>query len=215
MSDPLALYLVRHGQTACSRESRFCGSGIDAPLLPVGEEMADALARHYAALPWAAIYASPAKRARDTAAPLAGRAGADVRIEDGLREIAYGEWEGLLEPEVRAHSPRAFADWLRDPGRFGPPGGESGEAIAARAMAVVRSIRERHPSGNVMAVSHKATIRVLVCALLGLDVGLYRSRIGQPVCAVTIFEFRDGGPLLRAMGDTSHIPTRLRGELHA
>jgi probable phosphoglycerate mutase len=176
--------------------------------------MAGALAEGYGSLRWEAVYSSPARRARQTAEPLARRAGLEVRIDEGLREIAYGKWEGLLEHEVRALSPQAFSDWLRDPGRFAPPGGESGVEIAARSLAAVDAIRERHPRGNVMAVSHKATIRVLVCALLGLDVGLYRARIGQPVCAVTIFEFREGGPLMRAMGDTSHIPARLRSELH-
>lgn len=211
----LTLYLVRHGQTECSRDSRFCGSGVDVPLLPVGEEMAEALADRYAQERWEAIYASPLVRARQTAAPLAARAGLDVRVEDGLREIAYGEWEGFLEAEIRARTPKAFEDWAHAPGRCGPPGGESGEAIAARALPAIEEIRRRHPSGPVFAVSHKGTIRVLICALLGLDVNLYRSRIGQPVSAVTIFEFRSSGPLMRAMGDTSHLPAHLRAELEA
>lgn len=215
MSDALTLYLVRHGQTECARESRFCGSGLDVPLVPVGHEMAEALASHYGDLRWEAVYASPALRARRTAEPLARRAGCPVLVEDGLREIAYGAWEGLLESDVRARHPDAFASWVHDPGRNAPPGGESGEQIAVRARAAVDAIRARHASGNVLAVSHKATIRVLVCSLLGIDLGLYRARIGQPVAAVTIFEFRPGGPLMRAMGDTSHVPPHLRSELHA
>ncbi len=211
----LALYLVRHGQTECSRENRFCGSGTDVPLLPEGVEMAEALGAYYADEAWEAIYSSPALRARATAEPLASRVGLEVRIEPGLREIAYGGWEGLLEAEVRREFPALFERWVEDPGRFAPPGGESGLDIAARALPVVDSFRERHPSGNVLAVSHKATIRVLVCALLGLDVGLYRARIGQTVAAVTVFEFREHGPLLRVMGDTSHLPPHLRRGLGA
>jgi len=206
----LVLYLVRHGQTECSRESRFCGSGSDVPLVPEGVEMAEALGSYYAETPWEAIYASPLLRARQTAEPLARRCGQTVHVEPGLREIAYGAWEGMVEAEVRRHAPEAFGAWMKDPGRNAPPGGERGIDIAERALPVVDSIRARHPSGNVLAVSHKATIRVLVCALLGLDVGLYRARIGQSVAAVTVFEFREGGPLLRAMGDTSHLPDRLR-----
>jgi len=211
----LVLYLVRHGQTACSRESRFCGSGSDVPLLPEGVEMAKALASCYAATPWEAIYSSPMLRARQTAEPLAHRCGLAVRIEAGLGEIAYGAWEGLMEDEVRSGTPEAFRAWLEDPGRNAPPGGETGFEIAARALPVVDAIRARHIDGNVLAVSHKATIRVLVCALLGLDVGLYRARIGQSVAGVSVFEFRDGGPLLRALGDTSHLPERLRRGLTA
>ena len=65
----------------------------------------------------------------------------------------------------------------------------------------------------MLAVSHKGTIRVLVCALLGLDLSTYRSRLGLPASAVTIFEFREGGPFLRAYGDTSHVPLHLRHDL--
>ncbi len=211
----LTLYLVRHGQTECSRDSRFCGAGVDVPLLPVGEEMAQALADRYGDERWEAIYASSMLRARQTATPLGAKAKLEIRVEPGLREIDYGAWEGFLEDEVRAHSPKAYEDWIRDPGRFGPPGGESGEAIAARALPVLEELRRRHTSGQVLAVSHKGTIRVLICSLLGIDLSLYRSRIGQPVSAVTIFEFRPTGPHMRTMGDTSHLTARLRAELDA
>ncbi len=209
----LTLYLARHGQTEWSRVNRFCGSGSDLPLSSDGVEMAEALAAFYAEEPWDAIYSSPLLRARQTAEPLARRRGVEVKVHEGLREIAYGEWEGMIEAEVRSYSPREHEAWLRDPGRFGPPSGETGAEIARRALRAVEEIRTEYPSGQVLAVSHKATIRVLVCALLGLDVGLYRKRIGQPVTAVTVFELRPDGPFLRAMGDTSHVPARLRREL--
>lgn len=202
----LALYFVRHGQTDCSRDNRFCGS-TDVPLNAVGSEMAESLASYYARRSWKAIYSSPLLRARETAEPLARRTGLEVFIEQGLREIAYGEWEGMLEADVRRHSPGAFEAWLQDPGRHAPPGGESGVEIAARARPAIEAIRARHPEGEVLVVSHKATIRVLVCVLLGLDIGLYRSRIGQSEAAVTAFEFRPGGPLLTLLGDTCHLRT--------
>ncbi len=211
----LVLYLVRHGQTECSRDSRFCGSGSDVPLVSEGVEMAEALASCYRETAWEAIYSSPLKRAMQTAEPLARRCGQRVRVEPGLREIAYGAWEGMMEAEVRRQTPEAFEAWTEDPGRNAPPGGETGIDIATRALAVVEAIRARHSSGSVLAVSHKGTIRVLVCALLGLDVGLYRSRIGQSVAGMTVFEFREGGPLLRVMGDTSHLPAHLRRDLPA
>jgi len=83
------------------------------------------------------------------------------------------------------------------------------------AMPEIDRIRARHASGNVFAVSHKGTIRVIICSLLGIDLSLYRSRIGQPVSAVTVFEFRPTGPHMRTMGDTSHLTARLRAELDA
>jgi probable phosphoglycerate mutase len=60
-----------------------------------------------------------------------------------------------------------------------------------------------------MIVSHKATIRVLVCALLGIDVGLFRARIGMRVASVTQFSFRKTGPRLDVLGDIAHLPPEL------
>ena len=61
-----------------------------------------------------------------------------------------------------------------------------------------------------MAVSHKATIRILVCHLLGIPIGEFRRRIAMPVCAVTAFEFRSGGPMVKYLGSVSHLPEDLR-----
>ncbi|HZQ35762.1 MAG TPA: histidine phosphatase family protein [Dehalococcoidia bacterium] len=205
----LTLYLIRHGQTDCSKENRFCGS-VDVPLNAHGKAMAEALADAFAGEAWEAVYASPLLRARQTAEPLARRLGMTVQIEPGLREIAYGAWDGHLEAEIEQLHPREFAAWANDPGRVAPPGGETAPQIADRALAALHEIRARHPNGRVLAVAHKATIRILVCALLGIDVGLFRKRIAQEVGAATVFEFKDTGPLLKALNDLSHLPPELR-----
>ena len=207
----MIIYLVRHGQTDGSREGRYCGA-IDIPLNATGLAMAEALASFYAGEPWAAIYASPLQRARQTAEPLCKRTGLPLQVEAGLREIEYGEWEGVLPEEARARDPKLFADWEADPGDVAPPGGESGRQIAARAVAALEHIRARHPDGQVLAVAHKATIRVLVCALMGIDVSLFRARIAQPVGCVTVVEFKKSGPMLKKLGDNCHLPPELRKE---
>ena len=102
------LYMVRHGQTAASRENRFSGSS-DPPLTAVGEAMAEAFAQAYASLTWDAIYSSPMLRARQTADALCRLTSVQAIIEDGLKEIDYGEWEGLRQDEVKA----AMAEGLR------------------------------------------------------------------------------------------------------
>ena len=96
-----------------------------------------------------------------------------------------------------------------------PPGGESGLQIAARATAFVEEVKRAHPSGNIAAVSHKGTIRVLVCMLLGIELAKFRAQLGMPASAVTIFEFRKDGPFLLAYGDTAHVPPHLRHDLGA
>src|SRR5947209_1422553 len=129
----LSLYLVRHGQTDFSLANKFCGS-IDPPLNATGLKMAEALAAKYGGEKWDAIYASGKLRARQTAEPTARRAGLDVRVEDGLREIAYGEWEGRAEAEVESADAQRFHDWAAHPALVAPPGGETAKEIAARAL---------------------------------------------------------------------------------
>ncbi len=205
----LELYLIRHGQTDLSRENRFSGS-IDPPLNPVGVRMADAFGAAYADREWDAIVSSPSRRAVDTATALAGRVGMTPQIEAGLREISYGEWESLRHAEAQARWPEAYAWWAEDTASRSTPGGETAFDVAARAAPVIERIRADHPEGRVLVVSHKATIRILVCALLGLDVRKFRIRIGQPVAAVTRFDIGPTGAMLVALGDVGHLPPDLR-----
>src|SRR5688500_8441705 len=174
--------------------------------------MAEAFATAYAGTTWAAIYTSPMIRARQTAAPLERLAGVTAIVQDGLSEIAYGEWEGLTVDEVKARWPEAFAYWADDVASRGTPGGETAFHVAARAMRAVEGIRSRRHEGNVMLVSHKATLRVITCALLGLDVRLFRERIAPPVAAVSMFAVRHGSDQLMFFGDRSHLPEHLKNE---
>jgi alpha-ribazole phosphatase len=211
MTRGLNLYMVRHGQTAASRENRFTGTS-DPPLTTIGEAMADAFAQRYASLKWDAIYTSPLLRTRQTADALAGRTGVAPVVEDGLKEMGYGEWEGLRQDEVKQRWPEAFEYWADDVASRGTPGGETAFQVAARAMKVVEAIRTRHQAGNVLLVSHKATLRIITCALLGLDVRLFRERIAQPVGALTMFAVTDKTALLTILGDRSHLSEQLQNQ---
>jgi probable phosphoglycerate mutase len=152
-----------------------------------------------------AIYCSPKQRARETAEPIARASGLQPILEDGLREIAYGAWEGRKETEIAKSEPEAFAAWQGDPALVAPPGGESAFAIAARALPVLLRARREHASGRVLLVSHKATIRVIVCALLGMPLGRFRSHVGCPTASITSFDFGERGPMLVRVGDVHHL----------
>ena len=134
----LELWLVRHGQTDFSRENRFCGS-IDPPLSDIGQRMAEALGESHGKDKWDAIYCSPSLRARQTATPLAKRAGRELVTDDGLREISYGDWEGMKHEEAKAKFPDVYAYWAQDTASRGTPNGESrsssGSAWWARSWA--------------------------------------------------------------------------------
>ncbi len=206
----LQIYFLRHGQTACSRENLFCGSGLDPELTPDGQEMARAFAETYRTASWSAIYASPLRRAISTAQPLADALGLKPELRDDLKEIGYGKWEGQTVEEVDRDYHDDYLRWQADPAWDAPTNGETAVAIARRGLKVVEEVRARFDSGNVLLVSHKATIRVMLCALLGIDVGRFRYRLSCPVGSVSIIEFGQQGPLLRTLADRAHLNERLR-----
>jgi probable phosphoglycerate mutase len=200
----LTLHLVRHGDTKQAAEGIFCGD-LDPPLTASGIAQAERLAQAVKKLGIGAMYCSPKTRTQMTAEPIARACNLTPVIADGLREIAYGRWEGRFEADVQRDDAAAFAAWRTDPAMVSPPGGEGAFAIAARALPVILRAREEHPTGTVLLVSHKATVRVIVCALLGVPLGRYRSHIACPTASLTSFEFNDRGPMLTRLGDISHL----------
>lgn len=207
----LRLYLLRHGQTAMSRANVFCGRGLDPELTAEGAAMAGAFASAYASHPWTAIYASPLERAIATAAPLATAVGLPIQRRAELAEIDYGAWDGLSAEVVDRDWHDEYERWTADPAWNPPTRGETAVAIGQRMTGVIEEIIGAHLDGNVLVVSHKASIRVLLCALLGVDVGRFRYRFGCPVGSVSIVAFGAHGPLAEAVADRSHLDATLRG----
>lgn len=196
--------LVRHGATTLTAEDRFAGS-TDVPLSEAGREQARRLAARLATEPLAAIYCSPLGRTRETAALL----GAPQRLTpidaDGLREIDHGRWEQLRRSEVEARFPDEYAAWELDPFTFAPEGGESGLAVMARALPVVRAAVTKHPGATIALVSHKATIRLVLASLLGIDARGYRDRLDLSPASLTVLDFKDAvRARLALFNDTSH-----------
>lgn len=207
----LTIYLLRHGQTSLSRGDVFCGSGLDPELTPDGLKMAQVFADSYTATSWRAIFSSSLRRAVTTAEPLCEALGMELQIRAGLNEIAYGKWEGLTKPKVGKEYHDDYIKWLADPAWHAPTDGEMAVAIARRGLHVIEEIKERYTDGNVLIVSHKATLRIILCGLLGIDVGRFRYRLVCPVGSVSIVEFTAEGPLLHALADRSHFTENLRG----
>ncbi|MBW4689550.1 MAG: histidine phosphatase family protein [Komarekiella atlantica HA4396-MV6] len=205
----LTLYFLRHGQTECSRSNSFCGS-IDAELTPEGLEMAEAFAAVYSSISWTAIFSSPMRRTVATAKPLCAAIGMEPQLRDGLKEINYGQWEGKTPEIISREYHDDYIRWSADPAWYAPTGGEMAVTIAARALQVIEEIKQSYSSGNVLVVAHKATIRIILCSLLGIDVGRFRFRLGCPVGSVSIVEFGSHGPLLKALADRTHLDERLR-----
>ena len=206
----LNLYFLRHGQTALSRADSFCGSGLDPELTSAGLKMAQAFADAYRATPWRAIYSSGLQRAIATAQPLCDAVGMDLQVRDGLNEIGYGRWEGLTREKVDEAYHDEYTSWLADPAWHAPTGGELATVVARRGLQVIEEIKQGFSDGNILVVSHKATIRIVLCSLLGIDVGRFRYRLGCPVGSVSVVEFTSEGALLRTLADRTHLSETLR-----
>jgi probable phosphoglycerate mutase len=203
------LYLLRHGETEASFAGGYCGR-LDPDLTPAGHQMAEDFARAYRNHPFEAAYVSPLLRTRKTARPWCEAVGAAMNLRDGLRELDFGDWEGKTPDQVNRDHAVDYLRWLADAGWNAPTGGERGIDVARRVLAVVDEIQRAHPSGDVLVVSHKATIRILICALMGIDVGGYRDRIGITVASLAVVEFHDNGPRLAQLGDRSRLHDALR-----
>lgn len=205
----LTFYFLRHGETTASLEGGYCGD-LDPELTCEGRQMASDFANAYRATPWASVFTSPLKRSVDTVRPLCQATGVAMQVRAGLRESAFGRWEGMLPKQVQERFHDSYVAWLADPGWNAPDQGERGVDVARRSTMVLDEIERTHLSGNVLVVSHKATIRIILCSLLGIDVGRYRDRIDMPVASVSVVAMTARGPLLLRLGDCTHLREGLR-----
>jgi broad specificity phosphatase PhoE len=205
----LSIYFLRHGETASSRGDTFCGR-LDPPLTDAGRNMAEEFAEAYKSLPLAAVFSSPQQRAVLTAEPICNNHRIRMQLNDGLREIAYGKWEGKTRDEVEKEFHDDYILWLADPGWNAPTQGEKGVEIARRSSQVLELIEQNYTSGNVLVVSHKAMIRIMLCSLLGIDLGRFRDRFQLPVGSICIIDMTAHGPSLRLMNDRSYMSAKLR-----
>ncbi len=209
------LLLVRHGATQLSAEDRFAGA-VDVELSEEGMFQAERLAERLADDQIAAVYCSPMIRTTHTASILAKPHNLPLLKRDGLREINHGHWEGLRRSDVEGQFTEEYTSWEEDPFTFAPAGGEAGVNVIARALPVIREIVLEHRGENVLIVSHKATLRLLISSLLGFDARGYRDRLDQSPACLNVLDFKD--PVrarLMLFNDVSHYADQpKRSEKH-
>ena len=198
------LYLVRHGATELSAEDRFAGA-TNVELSEAGRQQASRLGARLRNDGITAIYSSPLSRSLETARLVAGDWGPSIQKHDGLSEIHHGRWEGLTHHDVAERYGDEYLAWEKDPFTFAPEGGESGVAVLGRALPAIREIVGRHRGERVLVVSHKATIRLLISSLLGIDPRRYRDRLDLAPACLNVLELDDSmSARLILFNDTSH-----------
>lgn len=197
------LILVRHGQTEWNHNMKYQGHA-DTCLSPIGEQQARLLARRLQDVPFTAVYASDLKRAFDTAKIVAASHNLSVQVMPQLREIKFGDWEGLTSAEIEARWPDGLRRLYTEPETLIIPGGETFRQLRQRAVGAVHTLVQRHPHDTVVVVSHGGTIRTIICATLGISLNRVWN-IRQDNTAVNILEYYDDRVVLALLNDCHHL----------
>jgi len=198
------LFLVRHGETLWNHALRYQGHA-DISLSDLGIEQARALARRLKNQRFAGFYSSDLRRAYDTARILAEPHGAEVQRMAELREINFGDWEGLTREEIINLYPDISRKWWSRPLETRLPGGETLNEVADRCVRALQIIAARHPDDQVLVAAHGGSIRASVARLMRMDLNQYW-RLRQDNAALTIIElFGSDRAQLLLFNDTCHL----------
>ncbi|HXJ80981.1 MAG TPA: histidine phosphatase family protein [Candidatus Methylomirabilis sp.] len=199
----LRLVLVRHGETDWNRERRYQGQR-DTPLSETGRAQAEAAGRLLAREQFQAVWSSPLRRARDTAAAIAAPKGLAVRVDEAFGEMRFGQWEGLTVDDVSARFPDLHRQWQGTPHLVAPPDAETLDEVRARTLKGLEGLRAAHDGQTVCLVTHGVTSRVLILEALGLGLDRIWS-LHVSLTGITELEFRDDWAVVHRMNTLVHL----------
>lgn len=165
----VTLWLIRHGETDWNREGRWQGRR-DVPLNATGLAQAEAMAEKLATsgVTFHALYASPLRRALQTAQPAARRLGLEIRVDERLREIHQGAFEGLTHAEIAERYAAELDAIRRAPATASAPGGETVTQVAARLRAAADDLARWHDGQTVLVFGHGLALATLYCQAHGI-----------------------------------------------
>lgn len=200
------LLLVRHAEPDAATRGR-CYGRLDVGLSPSGQRSARALARALGGLGLAAVYASPARRAVESATPLAEALRQAPLLDERLREIDFGSFEGRSFAEIEQSEPELYREWMDSPTRVRFPGGESYPALRLRALEALEDVRSRHAGQTAALVAHGGPLRAMLAACLSMpDEALFR--LDQGYAGVSVVEWTDERALVRLLNGTPRTAAR-------
>ena len=200
----MKLILIRHGETEWNKQRRIQGCRSDTRLSQKGLEQADRLAAALRKERIDAIYASPMKRASETAQIIAEACKLPVHVFNELREIDAGELDGLFERELTGPYETAWKEFRNGNASTPLPGGESLQDVQKRTSWAVDRMLEKHIDGTVVVVAHLLANLAMVCQALGINLGQI-ARFKQAPASITILELTTQGNSLLLFNDTCHL----------
>jgi alpha-ribazole phosphatase len=194
MNARTTVWLIRHAATE-NMEGR-CYGWHDVPLSQDGIGQAENLARQLGRSRLSAVYASPLRRALQTARILAAPHDASVETIQGLAEMHFGDFEGLLYEEIQARFPEIYQQWMDQPTTVHFPNGEDFAKLQLRAREALHSIIGRHIGKSIALVTHAGILRILLADALGIpDSHIFR--MAQDYAAVNRIDYGDCGATVK------------------
>ncbi len=184
------LWLIRHGEPAEEYRGRCYGS-LDAGLSETGRLQVSRIAAYLAGEPLSAIYCSPRRRAADSANILAAGFECPIETIADLREIDFGDFEGLSYDEIATRYPDLYRQWMESPAEVRFPNGECEAQVRERVLRAFANIcRDR--AGQIAAVvTHSGVIRILIADILQMPPSAL-FHLSQSYGAVNLVSIRDG-----------------------
>jgi alpha-ribazole phosphatase/probable phosphoglycerate mutase len=191
------LWLIRHGEPVPEVRGR-CYGRLDVGLSAEGRCQVERVAQRLEAEPLHAICASPRRRTLESARILASARACGVQVEEDLREIDFGDFEGLPYEQIAERYPEIYRQWMEHPTEVEFPNGESFVKMCARVTRSIAALLARHAGDCVAVVTHSGVIRIVLADALGMPAeNLFR--IGQGFAAANLIRYVGGYPVVESI----------------
>jgi alpha-ribazole phosphatase/probable phosphoglycerate mutase len=193
------LWLIRHGEPVPDVRGR-CYGRLDVSLSPEGRRQIESVAERLAQEPLAAIYASPRKRALESAEIIATPHSCGIQTEDNLCEIDFGDFEGRTYDEISQRYPEIYRQWMERPTEVEFPHGESFSKLHARVTHALAVLMDRHSGQSVVLVTHGGVIRIVLADVLSIPPANV-FRIAQGYAAVNLIQYIGSHPVVELVNN--------------
>jgi alpha-ribazole phosphatase len=197
----MKLLLIRHGQTDWNLAQRFQGQS-DIPLNEVGKKQAQALSERLSNQSFDFVYSSDLQRATETAKFICK---SEFHSAPRLREVNFGDWEGLTYDAIKEKHPDTLAAWENDIFKNAPPNGETLEQLSARVQSMLDELYAKHKDQTILIVAHGGVLQTLICLALKLPPTMYW-QFHLSTASLSEVAFYPAGAILNLLNDTSHLP---------
>ena len=165
--------IIRHGEPVGGR--RYRGYSVDDPLTEKG------WTQMRAAVPetpqWQHIVSSPLKRCLEFSQELANDLQISFSINDNMKEIGFGDWEGKTPEDILAEDSEALNHFYNDPVHHRPKGAEPLNSFSQRVWSAYQSILEQHKGKHVLVVAHAGVARAITANILKMSLDDVYSRL--------------------------------------